>query len=342
MRRRSFFAILVLSVTAFLLAGCSGEKTLKYTEYEYKDAGNFKTGNATLAGEIEALNVDWMSGEVRIEYGDDQQIKLSETANMELDDSLKVHYQMVGRTLVVKFCASGEGERLINLNKKLTIFLPADCEMNRIDVNTKNADVYMGDILCGYESVVTGNGCVETEAEKTQRLIVYTSGGSIDADLENTEIVQLNTVSGSIDAIVDNALDVSAVTASGPITLKQKGRTEKLRVESAEGKLDIKVNEVVSPSFNSSSGNIKIKFKKLPAQADVRSTSGKISIQMPKDAQFTATIKSASGDFGCDFDDVTRNGKTYTRGDGSFDLNLSTTSGNIKIKPIEDKEEAGE
>ena len=338
MRKNKFLTIMVISMAIALFTGCGGEKNLKYTEYEYSDAAGFSVGEAVLNGEIEALNVDWMSGEVKIEYGDDGQIKFSESANMETDDSTKVHYRMQGKTLIIKFCASGEGEKLINLSKKLTVSLPADCKMNRIDVTTENADVYMGDIDSGYSSVVTGNGSVEVAAEKTERVVIGTGQGSIDAELKNTEIAQLTTMSGSVDAVVEDVQDISAVTASGAITLKQKGKSEKLRAESAEGKLDIKINDVVLPSFNSSSGNIKVKFKNLPAQADVRSTSGKISIQMPKDASFTASVKSAGGDFSCDFEDVTRNGKTYTRGDGSFDLNLFTTSGNIKLKPIEEKE----
>lgn len=342
MRKRYFLVILILSVMVAVITGCGGGKSLKYTEYEYKDAGNFSLGDVVLTNEIEALNVDWMSGAVRIEYGGDGQLELSETANMETDDSLKVHYQINGKTLVVKYCASGEGEKLINLNKTLTVSLPAGCEMNRIDITTETADVYTGDISCGYESVTTKAGSIEVRTEKTDKVVISSGQGSIDADIKEAEIVQLTAMSGSVDAVLDDVEDISAVTTTGSVNLKQKGSSGSLRVESAEGKLDIKVNDVAKPSFNSSSGNIKVKFKNLPVQSDIRSTSGKITIQMPQDAQFTATIKSAGGDFSCDFDDVTRNGKNYTRGDGSFDLNLSTTSGNIKIKPIEDKEKANE
>ena len=331
--------LLILCLIVSALTGCGG-KSVEYSEYKYGDASEYLTGDVSgLAEEFDSVDIDWLSGEVMLVYSADDSASLTESANMDLTDGIRLRYRVSGKTLMIKYCADGAGEELINLTKKLTLTLPAGKKLSRLNVSTTTADVLSDGVNAGQVTLTTLSGCIATKFTDSDSAAFNTTEGSIDTELDSVRDVKLETGAGSIDAIVKDAVNAEFTSTTGSVTVKQKGDTDKLRIESAAGKIELKANNIKNPEINSTSGNIKMKFKTVPLVINARTTSGKMTIQLPPDAGFTATIKSANGDFDCDFKDAVRNGKTYTRGDGYSDMNLSSTSGNINIKPIEEKED---
>lgn len=333
-KKVTLFLILCLSA---MLSACGF--SVGYSEYKYADAESYQVGADNVYDVIEQVDVDWQAGEVCVDYWDKGYIGIEENANMELNDKISLHYLVIGDKLNVKFCASGEGSSLINLKKTLNLKVPRTFDLKKIKISTASADITTGLMSSKEVDFNSASGNISALLESAIDIKLTTASGNIDANVEAAAKTRISSASGKIDAIIADVEDSEMTTASGDITVKQKETAEKLRIESASGKIELKSHNVKSAEVNSSSGNMKLKFKKVPEVIDVRTTSGKMVLQLPEDAEFVASIKSASGDFDCEFPDVVRNGKTYTRGQGSCDINISTTSGDMKLKPIEDEKE---
>ena len=83
-----------------------------------------------------------------------------------------------------------------------------------------------------------------------------------------------------------------------------------------------------------SSGDVELRLGTMPSETKMDASSGNITLYIPKDADFTADIDTASGSFDSEFP-FTKKDDTYVCGSGTNKLEIDTSSGDVKIKTME-------
>ena len=182
------------------------------------------------------------------------------------------------------------------------------------------------------------------------------------------EEIRFDSTSGDVNAAVTTP-DVSADSTSGDVTLKVNGRADRVKAESTSGKLSVTLEETDRAEMGTTSGGIRLALSgkaesvKLHstsgnidagiAAADkteisstsgsvsaelaafgtlkIDSTSGVVTARLPGEPGFTCSVDTASGSFSSDLA-LTKDGNSYTCGDGSANAAIDTTSGDIRIE----------
>ena len=148
----------------------------------------------------------------------------------------------------------------------------------------------------------------------------------------NAEEIRLNTTSGNIEAGT-NAKKLTASSTSGDVKVSQQSHLESVKLDSTSGTIYPDFASADMADFSSTSGGVTgtvAAFKSLRAS----STSGSIDLKVSAEPGFTCKAHSTSGGFSSDLP-LTKNGDTYTCGDGSASCVLDTTSGNIRLGKAE-------
>lgn len=144
------------------------------------------------------------------------------------------------------------------------------------------------------------------------------SSVSADFDVDPLTVREkfaFSSVSGDLetDFITAEGVDAEVSTVSGKISLDGSFR---------------QVNG------ESTSGEINLTLRTCPEKVSLVTVSGKADVELPRDAGFTLSYDTVSGDLECDFA-AKRNGEKFICGDGGCEISVSTTSGDLKIEVID-------
>ncbi len=198
---------------------------------------------------------------------------------------------------------------------KLDIYLPADYN-KAISLYSASGSV-ITDLIDVIEfRLDTASGRIQTDAIKAEIVRVESASGSINIESIDAGKVDLKSQSGRIQVNQCAAEEIKARTASGDIALEDvKGN---LDVDTASGRVDV--------SYGAYQGN----------NIDVRNISGQINLGLPADASFNLDAHSVSGSVQSEFQVNTvkapgKNSAYGQVGDGAGSVNLSATSGRIKL-----------
>ncbi len=131
------------------------------------------------------------------------------------------------------------------------------------------------------------------------------------SDLTITE-VDMNSVSGAADFENCVVADYTGESVSGDV-----------KFSGSLGKLDC----------NTVSGDCTIVTNQVPSEVSMECVSGDVDLTMPENSGFTVTLDSATGDLNSDFP-VTKQGRSYSYGDGSCKIDVAGVSGNISIRKL--------
>ena len=258
--------------------------------FAYAHAEKYTAGETEITGTVRNLAVNWVDGSVTVAYHDRDSILLSETANRTLGDDSKLRWWLDGDTLRVQYAKPGF--RLsFNLQKKLTLTLPRDIALDKVDVSTVSANVTAPDLKADQLSVNT------------------TSGDMRLAPTGKTGKLTLNTVSGDIRVEAAEAGECRIASTSGDIsaTIPAAGRT---KLASVSGKVSLKIRTA--------------------DEIDIGTTSGDVTLALSETPGFAAKVGTVSGSVNSSLA-LTKNGSTYTAGDGSLPVSIATVSGDIRL-----------
>ncbi|MBQ9119820.1 MAG: DUF4097 family beta strand repeat protein [Lachnospiraceae bacterium] len=291
-RKIGLAMLLAASVTMF--GGCNGNGSFGLSSFLYDDAEKYTMGGATLeAGDIDTVDIAWVSGDVQVKYHEKDTVIISETANKDLNEENSLYYRVDGDTLKIKYVKSGKWD-FSRLQKNLTVWLPEELELAELKVESVSADLQIDEIA----------------AEKAM----------------------LDTISGEMElGQVKFSKNVEISTTSGKVTGSMEGRLEKLETESVSGGLKITVEELGVLNAQSTSGDIELTAEKAPTSIEAETVSGEIILYLPEDTGFTAELDSVSGEFKCDFE-VSEKKDRYQSGDSSNYYEFDTVSGDVRIK----------
>lgn len=139
---------------------------------------------------------------------------MEETSDKEIEEDLKLRYLVDNGKLTVQFAANGRHD-IRGLNKKLTVLVPMEVTLNKLDIKSVSGNVdtvasvnelYVNNV----SGSVTVNGVISGAYVNTVSGAINIVGGGI---------LQANSVSGNIRLYTYGAASVDVSTVSGNIDL---------------------------------------------------------------------------------------------------------------------------
>lgn len=265
-----------------------------FNSYYYDDSSEYNVGGCVLTDEeINSIDISWVSGSVKIIPGDTDEIVLSEKVPDKTPESRLLRWRLEDGKLTVKYKESSIFGPSVETSKSLTLIVPSKM-LSSLD-NFKLQ-------LVSAEASATGVG--------SSTALIGTVSGDASFDKFSANDLDVDSVSGDIN-IRGNIRNVNADTVSGNIKLE--GEFDKVDVSGTSSAVEVTYLNIS------------------PAELDVDMVSGDINIRIPEQLSgFEVEFDSVSGDFTSDFSTSVDKGE-YRFGDGSFEINADTVSGDLKI-----------
>ena len=296
----------IAALMGVILTGCFS--TLNYT---YKNADKYTAGDRKISEKIDTIDINYLSGNVNFSSDSSDGITVTETANKEISEDMKVHTWVNEGTLYVRYCASSKGLDFNNIDKNLDIAVPENVELDNLKV-----DISSGSF--------TGKGFYARSVDASA------SSGKIDVDCESKKI-ELSVSSGSIDVKQHGESDsISMETSSGKLKAEVE-KVNKVSMDLTSGNATFKGMDVKNFEYGVTSGDGNLTFYKVPESSKINGTSADIKIYIPENSDLTVALDQTSGDFDYEIPFEKKNDK-YILGSGTNKMVLDTTSGDIKIK----------
>jgi len=248
-----FLAAAMICALALLITGCA----VTSIEY-YDDASRYSVGGGSISEEIHSLEINWMSGEVKISAYDGEVITFSETGAKTEDQ--KMRYLAERGVLRIQYQASG-----INIgwpaSKTLEVKIPRGMAQNlkNGDVELAGANATLNGLGFASFEIETASGNVTATDSAFARLEADTASG--DYRLENCAIDSVEMSAASGDTTIDGAVgSVEFDSASGNLTIYSNETPKKLAIDTASGdiKMTIPADAQFICEYDTASGDIEI------------------------------------------------------------------------------------
>ena len=307
-RIAGFILLAAVALTSVLaLSGCSAGRLAAYADPE-----KYSVGEAEITDRIENIEIDWISGSVKMVLHSDDALLLTEKAKRELPEELRVHWWVEGTTLRIKFAAPGANLVGVDTGRKeLTLAVPESLTLKDIAIRTASAEI-------------------DARGLAAETIDVSTASGDAELDCAASTI-KCDSASGDIKLTqMDKAGAIGVNTASGKISARL-GRADKAELASTSGRITVAADSIKSLWVEAVSGAVTCELAAAPSECTVRTTSGRVNLALPDDADFTAEIRTTSGDFDSELA-LKRSGNVYVCGSGRADMNIETTSGDVSIR----------
>lgn len=282
----------------------------------YENADKYTAGEAVISDPVKSLDVEWVNGSVTIETHEQNTVTIRETANRSLDDGTKLRWWMDGDVLRIHYTKSGLNINL-NLEKKLILTLPEGTVLEKASINATSGDLII-------------------PALKAEKLELGTTSGNITAEAEAAEVVSETTSGNQHVKLSGETAELRAGSTSGSIEL-EAGTVGKAKAATTSGGVRLTAENAGEAKLGSTSGNLYASLGTVK-ELTAGSTSGSINVSLPEALGFTVRVSTTSGDFEYGMP-LTRNGDDYVHGDGSAKVNLSATSGDVRIDERKTEEE---
>ncbi len=270
----SILAATLLGVTVATAAGC--KSSVRYDRYAHADL--YDLGGATFAaGQVQAVEIDWLGGNVEIEQNVEGKVIIAEDESVTKEEE-RMRYYVVGSTLKVQYCASGI--RVQDTEKNLHVSLPAGLAL---DIDCVAARINALDTL------------------EVKSLSVESVSGSIEAErILCTGEVDVETVSGSVEILELTADEFSVETTSGNVSV-QRLSVRELDGDTASGEFSFGMQKELTGEIDTVSGSVKCKLLDgLGATVNFETVSGEMKTQStPTKSGKCYTFPSADGRGSC-------------------------------------------
>lgn len=248
------------------------------------------------ADEVEEIRINWTSGVVDIQGGG------SDVTLLERSDSggHGLSYTLEDGVLAITGSTGG-----------LTVSVP-DGLVEQLEISTASADVRVMEAEVDTLSVKPSSGSVALWNLYVNSVLAKTVSGDILVSGLYADDLEFSTTSGDITGDVFSGEDISLSTISGDVVLDADF-----------------VEEITG---HSTSGCFQISL--LGAEeVNLQSRSGDIRLMLPEDLGFQLFFNTVSGNIEAMYFPGTHTNGVFTYGDGSCEVDISTTSGDLYMMP---------
>ncbi len=172
-----------------------------------------------------------------------------------------------------------------------------------------------------------------------ERIVVRTSSGDVTISDQVLSELSVDTSSGDIELSSLRASTLTAETSSGDQFLENL-ELEHSQLTSTSGRIRAEAFRGAAEA-KSSSGDITLSYEAFNGDLEIRTSSGDVRLFLTDEADFRLQAKASSGDIQCDFpvtlagadSEMSRNTLTGLIGEGTHQVMVTTSSGDITIKP---------
>ncbi|NLA87862.1 MAG: DUF4097 domain-containing protein [Clostridiales bacterium] len=253
-------------------------------------------------GDVDSLDIDWVSGTATLTPYDGDVVKIIEYAQRELADNEKFVCSVSGGTLEVKYHTPGWHTR--SITKKLEVFVPmtlAD-KLDVLDLDATSAEVS----ISGF---------------KTKTVFVKTVSGTADLSDISADTMDVSSISGTIKIKILTAAKLTTGSVSGKIELT--GVTaDNLKSGTTSGGQEFE-GTFKDVETSSVSGEIYITGSVDPDRIFYHTTSGGITVTIPGSTDPVVSYSTVSGRYSSDIPLRIGNSGTYR---------FESVSGDIRLK----------
>ena len=334
---KKLISVLLISLiicSTFLFSSCVFDKVPTV----YSDPEKYTAGNTEFEGKVDNLSIWWQYGTVTVKTHKENTVKITETANRELDEKFTLHWRYFnasdyGMVLYVQFSASGNFD-FGDLNKDLVIYLPENEDMDiAINSNAASVDLDVSEFENNLEElhVFTISGKVSVKIDSADE--VWISGQNDEGvPEENREFcfrangtVSTLGISASyaqVDAYAKKIYNGEIMTVYADLLL-EADEARDLKLYNSEGRICATV----------------LNFRSLDVEANYQPC----ELTLSPDASFVLSIKEKNRfnqtmtpkNVTVEFENMTQSGSQYTVGAGENNISIATDS-DIVIIPLAD------
>ncbi|NMS89196.1 DUF4097 domain-containing protein [Clostridioides difficile] len=276
---------------------------------------------------INDINVDWISGEVRIKKSDSNKIKLIQKTPSNFSKKKLAKIKVDGNSLSIDDNSAKKFFIGINLPKPtiLELYLPNKL-YDKINLSTTSADIYSTYIKGNIMEASTVSGVIELSGN-INKLNLDTTSGDIDVTKLDSKDATFTSTSGGIQ--LSGKIDsLNLDTTSGDINLKDINN-KSLICSTVSGRMDVS-GTLSDVKTESTSGDAKIISNKMLSSLNCETTSANIDLSIPDNPGFSLSFDKISGSLNSDFE-LNRHDDLYTYKNGATNFYISATSGNLTI-----------
>ena len=291
---------------------------------------------------IEDLEINFSSSDVRLIISDDSQIKIVQyssskenSKNLKIDktdtkirieEERKIYFFAILPTDIYDIYIP----KIYANNLKLeagssTIEASESITLKNIDITLASGDIRFGDLVKMENlKISTASGDVNIDKLEGKECNINTASGEVIINTINCEEGKLKTISGDIKNDSINATNKFEIeTTSGDVEFKNiQGKVD---VKTVSGEVEID-NIQGSIEGNTTSGDIQINKFLVSSESRIHTVSGEVEIYLDETSNCTIDTKSTSGDVSLP------NGRNVVGAESYNKLYIETTSGDIKVK----------
>lgn len=169
--------LLILALCVGALAGCGAISF--YSFYSYDNAQGYSSGACEIEDEVYNLDIDWLAGNVNVEYHAEEHVAVLEEGDGVLQSRGELRYRLDGKTLRIRYAAPGRLS--FRGDKSLTVLLPEGTSLGELFVETVSANVYGEDVSAEKVSIDTVSGDIRISAPGELRDF---EGDTVSGDIE--------------------------------------------------------------------------------------------------------------------------------------------------------------
>ena len=342
---------LIVPVTV-CFTGCSFGlfNTFNYT---YDNGDKYTAGDREIDDTVTKINIDYLSGDVKVKGTSDDSISISETVNRDIDADHQVHSWVDGDTLYVRYCASTNMINFNHIEKSLEITIPGDRELDDFIIDVSSGGISLEGFTTGSLNSHASSGNMTIDCSASVISLDSSSGGISLTQKGNSDSVKVKASSGNMSLNFEGDINSLKVdSSSGKINIEQTGMIEDADIHSSSGGVNARMGTVNTLSVNVSSGGLvvdadevknlytkassgrsEISLYKVPETSELNCSSGGIDVKIPSESDVTVHVDISSGDFNYDLP-FEKNGKDYISGNGTADMKIHCSSGNVNFNKI--------
>ena len=324
-------AVCVLLLAAAVLISVTG--IFNGSVFGYANPEKYTAGEAAIQDPVKNLEIDWTNGKVRLEYYDGDAVELRETSDKPIGADLQLRWWLDGDTLRVQYAKSGFRLNW-NQEKELTVRLPEGTSFGNASIKATSGALELPALRADTLTLAVTSGEIGAAAEAKQISVSATSGDVKLNITGPTDSLTAEVTSGSLEVEAEEIEALKAGSTSGSVRIRAD-RVKKLDAGTTSGGISVKIREGDQAEIRSTSGNVEIALEAFSA-LKAGSTSGTVTAALPETPGFTASLGTTSGSLEYTLP-LSRSGDQYVCGDGSAQVEIHTTSGNIRVGPTEQK-----
>ena len=285
MRTSAIIRIITWSIVAIFLVvvlvnSINGDKifglnNIGFFGYSYDNSGEYLVADDIISvRDIKNIDIDWISGKVKVEEYSGNTIEFYEEESSSLDEDEKMRYLVEDGSLKIKFKKSKKFiSSFLNKNKTIIIKIPSSVSggLNSFVLNTVSSNVEVNNLVANNVSIEVVSGDIDINNVKSELLYVETISGSVNIS-GAIDFIESEGVSGKITMDLENCpKEIKSETISGSINIyipENDGFTAKY--ESVSGKF--------TSDFNVTMTKNKAVYKNGKSNFDFESVSARINI----------------------------------------------------------------